>query len=50
MVDAETSNVFYPVRWQNASMTAATENSQNKGYFQMLSKSYQTGHSVSTKK
>ena len=30
MVDAETSNVFYPVRWQNASMTAATENSQNK--------------------
>jgi len=27
MVDAETSNVFYPVRWQIASMTAATENS-----------------------
>jgi hypothetical protein len=48
MVDAEPSNVFYPVRWKNASMTAAAENSQNKGYFLMLSKSYQTGHSVST--
>ena len=49
MVDAEPSNVFYRPLEKRIHDSGYGKFSE-QGYFQMLSKSYQTGHSVSTKK